>query len=85
MAKVLTVQRLIVPLGDRAKYMERAKRRRAFYADRDCRFWIVTEVDLPGAFIEFTEGPNAKVLKQAHLESSEPPLDVNRIYAELEF
>ncbi len=85
MAKVLTVQRLIVPLAERAKYVDRARRRRAFYAERDCRFWVVTEMDLPGAFIEFTEGPNAKALKQAHLESSEPPLDVNRIYVELEF
>lgn len=84
MADSLTVQRIIVPQHDRDRYLERARERRAFYAERNCRFSVFAEADLPGAFMEFTEADDPQTLADAHAAASGPPLDAHRIYVQVE-
>ncbi len=84
MPRALTLQRSIVPAGDRSKFLERLKARRAHYEGRGCRFWVFEEAALAGAFIEFTEAPDAKTLAAAHAAAPERVLDPARIYTEVE-
>jgi len=84
MAGSLTVQRLIVPQHERERYIVRARERRAFYAEHNCRFSVFAEADLPGAFMEFTEADDPQTLADAHAAAKSPPLDAHRIYVELE-
>ena len=60
MARVLTIQRAMVPVTERERYMARLRDREAYYKDADCRFWVFEEVGLPGLFIEFTEAGDIK-------------------------
>ena len=80
----MTIQRLIVPLHERDRYMERARERAAFYAARNWRFSVYAEADLPGAFMEFTEADDPQSLADAHAAAEQPPLDTERIYTKLE-
>jgi hypothetical protein len=84
-ARALTLQRKIVPQSERAKYLARVRTRRDYYERAGCRFWICEENDLPGAFIEFTEAADRKVLSAAHASAPEPLLDARRVYQEVEF
>ena len=84
MPRALSIKRAIVPAGDRAKYIERLKARKAHYAKSNCQFWVFEETSLAGAFIEFTESNDPAVLAAAHASSPEPVLDPARIYTELE-
>jgi len=79
------MQRKIVPQSERAKYLARVRTRRDYYERMQCRFWICEEAELPGAFIEFTEAEDRKVLSAAHANAPEPLLDPRRIYQEVEF
>ena len=54
MPRALVMKRTIVPLPDRARYMERLQKRKAYYASAGCNFWVFEEAALNGAFIEFT-------------------------------
>ncbi|MHB0963316.1 MAG: hypothetical protein ACYC5V_08940 [Gemmatimonadaceae bacterium] len=84
MPRALSMQRTVVPPGDRAKFLERVKAREVHYTSVGCQFWLFEEAALPGAFIEFTEAPDVATLKQAHATAVEPPLDPARIYAQVE-
>ena len=84
MPRALSMQRTVVPPGDRAKFLERVKAREAHYTSVGCQFWLFEEAALAGAFIEFTEAPDVATLKQAHVTAVEPPLDPARIYAQVE-
>jgi len=84
MPRALSIQRSIVPAGDRAKYIERVKARRAHYEKAKCRFWVFEEAALVGAFIEFTEADDAATLAAAHASSPDRVLDPARIYTEVE-
>ncbi len=83
MARALVMKRTIVPLPDRARYMERLQKRKAYYASAGCNFWVFEEAQLNGAFIEFTEAPNRETLQQALANATDQVLDANRIYQEI--
>ena len=84
MARFLTLQRTIVPLGERARYLLRVRERTAYYTKAGCRFWVFEEAALPGAFIEFTEAGDRATLTAAHAGSPEKLLDPKRVYQEVE-
>lgn len=84
MPRALSMQRTVVPPGDRARFLARVKAREAHYTSVGCQFWLFEEAALAGAFIEFTEAPDISTLRQAHASAMEPPLDPARIYAQVE-
>lgn len=84
MPRALTVKRTVVPRNGRAEYMTRLRERQGYYKRAGCKFWVFEEAGLPGAFIEFTEGPSAAVLAAAHEGAPEQLMDANRIYQEVE-
>lgn len=84
MPRALTIQRTIVPVAERARYMARARERRDYYAKAGCRFWVCEELQLRGAFIEFTEAADRATLSAAHAKAPEPLVDSARIYQEVE-
>ena len=84
MPKALTVQRTLVIPPDRERFHERMLRKRDHYAQAKCRYWVVEEASLPGAFLEFFEAPDAETLTRAHEASPERVLDPRRIYSEVE-
>jgi hypothetical protein len=83
MARALIMKRTIVPLPERARYMERLAKRKAYYVGVGCKFWVFEEAALNGAFIEFTEAPDRDTLQHALAEAPEQILDANRIYHEV--
>jgi hypothetical protein len=80
----LTLQRSIVPAGDRKRFMERLRARRAYYAEAKCGFWIFEESGLPGALIEFVEAPDRQTLESALAGAPDHIVDTGRIYREVE-
>jgi hypothetical protein len=84
MARSLTIQRAMVPLVDRAKYLSALRERLAHYQSADCRFWVFEEIGLPGLFIEFTEAGDPEILKAAHAKAPQKLRDPSRIYSEVE-
>ncbi|MGH7664721.1 MAG: hypothetical protein ACRENI_10570 [Gemmatimonadaceae bacterium] len=84
MARVLLMQRSIIPHHERRKYLERLLGKKAHYEGASCRFWVFEEADLPGAFLEFMEGPDARTLATAHDSSPERLIDAQRMYREVE-
>jgi hypothetical protein len=84
MPRALSIHRSIVPAGERAKFIERLRVRQAHYSNAKCKFWVFEEAALAGAFIEFTEGPDAATLAAAHAASPDAVLDPARIYTEVE-
>ncbi|HYW50958.1 MAG TPA: hypothetical protein VE861_10140 [Gemmatimonadaceae bacterium] len=83
MARALIMKRTIVPLPERARYVERLQKRKAYYASARCHFWVFEEAALNGAFIEFTEAPDRATLQAALAEAPDQVLDANRIYQEI--
>ena len=84
MSRALTIQRSIVPLSDRKKFMEKLRTRRAYYAAANCRFWVFEETDLAGAFIEFIEAADEDTLASALAKAPEQFVDAARVYHEVE-
>jgi hypothetical protein len=82
--RALTIQRTLVPSGDRRRYLDRARQRKSYYASAKCEFWIFEEASLPGAFVEFTEAPDAAALAAAHAGAPDPLGDAGRVYVEVE-
>jgi hypothetical protein len=82
--RALTLQRSLVPKGDRDKYFERIRKKRDHYAAANCRFWVFEEASLPGAFIEFYEADDPETLSQAHAASPDRILDSGRVYLQVE-
>ena len=78
--RALTLQRTLVPKGDRDKYFERIRRKRDHYTAARCRFWVFEEASLPGAFIEFYEADDPEILSQAHAAAPDKVLDSARVY-----
>ncbi len=83
MARALVMKRTIVPLPERARYMARLCKRKAYYASAGCNFWVFEEAALNGAFIEFTEAPHRDTLQAALAAATDQVLDANRIYQEI--
>jgi len=80
----LTLQRSIVPAGDRKKFMERLGARRTYYEAAGCRFWVFEESGLPGAVIEFVEAADRETLQSALTSAPDHVVDAARIYQEME-
>lgn len=84
MSRTLTLQRSIVPPADRRTHLERLRHRRSYYEGAGCRFWVVQELDLAGAFMEFIEAPDAKSLEAALAAAPDMVRDGARLYEEVE-
>jgi len=84
MPRALTIQRTLVTPPDRAKFHERLRKKQAYYAQANCRFWAFEEAGLPGAFLEFFEAADSATLARAHAGAPEQVLDPNRVYVEVE-
>jgi hypothetical protein len=84
MARTLTVNRFVVPLPDRDRYLERLRRRQNHFRGANCRFWIFEEMDLSGAFIEFIEAADAETLEAALEGAPDKTIEAMRIYQEVE-
>ncbi|MES2179568.1 MAG: hypothetical protein V4550_17040 [Gemmatimonadota bacterium] len=84
MPRCLTIQRTLVTPPDRVKFAERLVRKREYYAQCGCRYWVFEETGLRGAFLEFCEAPDAATLTRAHASAPERVLDPSRIYHEVE-
>ena len=83
-SRSLTIQRSIVPLSERKKYMTRLRARKVYYQGANCTFCVFEEADLAGAFIEFIEADDPAVLAKALQEAPESLVDASRIYQEVE-
>ena len=84
MPRYLTIQRTLVTPAERERFFARIKQKQEYYARAKCKFWVFEEADLPGAFLEFFEAPDADTLARAHAGAPDPVLDANRIYSEVE-
>ena len=84
MGRALTIQRTLVTPPDRERFHERLKKKQAYYAKANVRFWAFEEAGLPGAFLEFFEASDPETLARAHAGAPEPVLDPNRVYTEVE-
>lgn len=84
MSRALTLQRSVVPPGDRKKFMERLRARRTYYTGVNCQFWVFEESDMPGAYIEFIEAADEATLAQALAGAPQHIVDAARIYKEVE-
>jgi hypothetical protein len=84
MPRALTLQRTVIPRGDRERFLERVKRKREHYTRANCRFWVFEEEGLPGAFLEFYEASDSETLARAHASSPYPVRDAFRVYIESE-
>lgn len=84
MPRALTIKRTVVPRPQRTTYFERLRLRRDYYERANCKFSVFEEAALPGAFIEFTEAPDAAILTAAHANAPEAVFDATRIYKEVE-
>ena len=81
--RALTMQRSIVPSGDRKKFLDKLKARHAYYVGAGCKHWVFEEAELPGAFIEFIEATDGETLARALSAAPDPVLDRARIYQEV--
>ncbi len=84
MARVFTIQRTTVTKSERERYLERMRARRDYYQRAQCTFWVAEEIDLTGAFIEFTEAADRRQLAAAHAAAPEQLIDARRVYNEVE-
>lgn len=84
MSRALTIQRSIVPLAERKKFLQKLHARHAYYTGANCRFWAFEESDMAGAFVEFIEASDAATLSRALASAPEQMLDQARIYQEVE-
>jgi hypothetical protein len=80
----LTLQRSIVPAGERKKFMEGLSARREYYETAKCGFWVFEESGLPGAVIEFVEAADRATLEGALAGAPDHIVDSGRIYREVE-
>jgi hypothetical protein len=84
MPRVLSMQRATVPAGERARYFERLRAKKAYYAGLKCKFWVFEETALPGAFVEFVEAADSDTLTNALSRAPDFVLDPSRVYTETE-
>lgn len=84
MPRALTMQRTLVLPPQRKSFFERLSRKKRYYAEAKCRFWVFEEAGLPGAFLEFIEAPDPETLAQAQAAAPDPLLDPSRVYTEVE-
>jgi hypothetical protein len=84
MARFLTMQRSIVPTGDRKDFKQRMRDRKAHFERANCKIWTFEEVGLAGAIIEFIESADEASLLQALRSAPGSAGEHARIYKEME-
>ena len=84
MSRYLTMQRSIVPVGDRKDFKQRMRDRKAYFEKANCRTWLFEEVGLAGAIIEFVESADEQSLLQALKNAPGSAGEHARIYKEME-
>ncbi|HSJ63898.1 MAG TPA: hypothetical protein VK922_08320 [Gemmatimonadaceae bacterium] len=85
MGRALTSQRSVVLGAERETFLDRLRARRAYYMQVGCNYWVFEERDMPGAFVEFIEAPDARRLRDALGKAPERGPGSARIYEEVEF
>ena len=85
MPRALAVHRIVIPAPDRPRYLDSIRGRQQHYQRANCNFWLFEEKDLPGAFLEFTEGKDGKSLAEALATAPDGSPHPPRIYQEVEF
>ena len=84
MARYLTMQRSIVPPGDREEFRKRLRDRKAHFEKSSCESWSFEEVGLAGAIIEFVEASDEQMLRGALASAPGSSGEHARVYRELE-
>ena len=84
MPRLLAVHRIVIPAPDRPRYLEAMRGRQQHYKRAECNFWLFEEKDLPGAFLELTEGRDGASLLQAIATAPDASPHPARIYQEVE-
>lgn len=84
MPRVLSIHRTTVPVGQRARYLERVTAAKSHYTANGCRFWVFEQTGLSGAFLEFAEAPDEQTLVAAHERLPQRLTAGPRVYAEIE-
>ena len=84
MPRALILHRSIVPLPERAHYLQRVRARRSYYRAANCRFWLFEERDVAGAFLEFIEAADSVTLTAAVAGGPDELLGAARIFGEVE-
>ena len=84
MARAISMRQTIVPLAERDEFRERARRSLAHYTAKGCRYWLLEEASLPGAYAEFFEAGDRETLLAAHKDAPQPVLESARMYIEVE-
>jgi hypothetical protein len=84
MPRYLSMQRSIVPSGDREEFRRKMSERLSFFRGADCRSWFFEEVGLAGALIEFVEANDEKTLREALRSAPGSNGAHARIYQEVE-
>jgi len=84
MPRALSIKHTVVPSADREGFRERKRATKSHYTGAGCHYWLFEEQSLPGAFVEFFEGPDAATLSSAHRDAPAAVLDAARLYVEVE-
>jgi len=84
MPRVLSIHRATVPAPERGRYFERVRTRQAYYHTAGCRFVLLEEAGLGGAFVELIEADDIRTLAAAHATAPDSVLDPVRIYQTVE-
>ena len=84
MPRALSIKPTVVPSVDREVFRERKRATKSHYTGAGCHYWLFEEQSLPGAFLEFFEGPDAATLSSAHRDAPAAVLDAARLYIEVE-
>jgi hypothetical protein len=83
MPRTLSIETTKLSPDERVPFIDRARARRGHFRDAGCNYWLFEQADTPGAFVEFTEGPDEPTLRSAHESAPEPELEVS-LYVEVE-
>jgi hypothetical protein len=79
--RALSMRHTVVPTAEREAFRTRSREVKAHYKKAGCNYWLFEEGDLPGAYVEFFEGPDKDTLEKAHSTTKQPP---SRLYVELD-
>ena len=79
--RALSMRHTVVPTAEREAFRSRTRDVRAHYKNAGCNYWLFEEGDLPGAYVEFFEGPDKGTLEKAHSTNKHPP---SRVYVEID-
>jgi hypothetical protein len=82
--RALTSQRSVVLNAERKAFLQRLRARRDYYTTAGCNYWVFEEKDMPGAFVEFIEASDPKLLREAIAKAPERGPGSARIYEEID-